>query len=45
MLDIRILEYLDLQARSPFSIWFEGLNAEAAAKVTTALYQVTTGSW
>lgn len=45
MLDIRILEYLDLQARSPFSIWFEGLNAEAAAKVTTALYQVTTGNW
>ena len=45
MADIRIIEYLDQRARSPFAAWFEGLNASAAAKVTAALYQVTVGNW
>ena len=42
---IRILEYLDLQARSPFAAWFEGLNAVASAKVAAALYQIASGNW
>ena len=38
MLEIR--EYQDRGGRSPFREWFDGLNAEAARKVTTALYRV-----
>ena len=45
MSDIRIIEYLDQQVRSPFAAWFEGLNAPAAAKITTALYQLAAGNW
>lgn len=45
MADIRIIEYLDQQSRSPFALWFEGLNAPAAAKVTAALYQTAAGNW
>ena len=41
MSSLRILEYLDPQARSPFAAWFEGLNAVAAAKATAAIYQLT----
>ena len=42
---IRVLEYVDAQARSPFAAWFDGLNAPAAAKITAVLYQLTTGNW
>ncbi len=42
---ISVREFLDLQARSPFAVWFEGLNAVAAAKVTAALYQMAAGNW
>ena len=45
MADIRIIEYLDQRARSPFAAWFEGLIAPAAAKVTATLYQVMAGNW
>ena len=45
MTDIRVLEYLDPQARSPFAAWFDGLNAVASAKVTAALYQLAAGNW
>lgn len=45
MPDVRILEYLDPQARSPFAAWFDRLNAVASAKVTTALYQLAAGNW
>ena len=45
MVDIRIIEYLDRQSRSPFAAWFEGLNAPAAAKVTAAIYQLASGNW
>lgn len=41
---IRILEYLDSEARSPYATWFEGLNAPAAAKVAAALYQLAAGN-
>lgn len=42
---IRVLEYLDLQSRSPFAAWFEGLNAAASAKVASALYQLAASNW
>lgn len=42
---LRIIEYLDQRGRSPFAAWFEGLNAEAAAKITAALYQVGESNW
>lgn len=42
---IRVVEYLDLQGKSPFARWFEGLNSEAAAKVTTALYRLAQGNF
>ena len=45
MADIRIIEYLDRQWRSPFALWFDGLNAPAAAKVTAAIYQIAAGNW
>lgn len=45
MPDVRILEYLDLRSRSPFAVWFEGLNAVASAKVASALYQFAAGNW
>lgn len=45
MPDVRVLEYLDLQARSPFAVCFDGLNAVASAKVTAALYQLAAGNW
>lgn len=45
MAEIRVLEYLDLQSRSPFAAWFEGLHAVASAKVATALYQLSAGNW
>lgn len=45
MPDIRVLEYLDPQTRSPFALWFDGLNAVASAKVTAALYQLAAGNW
>ena len=45
MAAIRILEYLDRAGRSPYAAWFDGLNAPAAAKVATALYQLTAGNW
>jgi putative addiction module killer protein len=45
MADIRIIEYLDRQSRSPFAAWFEGLNAPAAAKVPAAIYQLASGNW
>jgi putative component of toxin-antitoxin plasmid stabilization module len=42
---LRIVEFIDQRERSPFAAWFEGLSAEAAAKVTAALYQVGEGNW
>jgi len=45
MPDIRVVTYIDAAGRSDFSRWFEGLNAEAAAKVTTALYRLSQGNF
>ena len=33
---VEVQEYLDPTGRSPFAEWFDGLNAQAAAKVATA---------
>lgn len=32
MAEVRVLEYLDGQGRSPFAVWFDGLNATAAGR-------------
>lgn len=42
---VRVLEYLDPQGRSPYAKWFESLNAEAAAKVASALYRLAEGNF
>jgi hypothetical protein len=34
---VEIREYIDANGRSPFAKWFDGLNAQAAAKVTTRM--------
>lgn len=41
----RVLEYLDPLGRSPYAKWFDGLNAEAAAKVASALYRLADGNF
>jgi putative addiction module killer protein len=41
---LTLLEYLDDANRSPFGRWFDGLNAAAAARVTTALARVEQGN-
>ena len=43
MVDIR--EYHDRGGHSPLRDWFDRLNAEAARKVTTALYRVGLGNF
>ena len=45
MADIRVVEYLDVQGESRLARWFEDLNAEAAAKVTAALYRLGQGNF
>jgi len=43
--DVEILEYLDPAGRSPFALWFAGLNAVAAARVTVALTRLGNGNF
>lgn len=42
---VRVLEYLDLHGRSPYAKWFDGLNAEAAARIASALYRLADGNF
>lgn len=42
---VEIREYVDDAGRSPFGRWFDGLDATAAAKVTTALARVEQGNF
>jgi putative addiction module killer protein len=42
MIDVR--EYLDRQGRSPYKTWFDRLNAQAAAKVATAVTRLALGN-
>jgi putative addiction module killer protein len=41
----KIVEYVDLTGRRPFSVWLHRLDAVAAAKVTTALARLSQGKW
>jgi putative addiction module killer protein len=43
MIDVR--EYIDQAGRSPYADWFERLNAQAAAKVATALTRLAAGNF
>jgi putative addiction module killer protein len=43
MIDVR--EYNDREGRSPYAAWFDRLNAQAAAKVTTALTRLAAGNF
>jgi len=45
MAEVRVVVYIDAAGRSAFTRWFEELNSEAAAKVTTALYRLGQGSF
>ncbi len=41
---IEIREYVGTEGRSPYGKWFDGLNAQAAAKVATALVRMEQGN-
>ncbi|MCY4385557.1 MAG: type II toxin-antitoxin system RelE/ParE family toxin [Desulfurellaceae bacterium] len=41
---IEAREYIDAKGRSPFARWFNRLNAQAAAKVVTALVRMEQGN-
>jgi putative addiction module killer protein len=42
---VLVLEYLDARGRSPYAAWFDNLNANAAARVATALYRLEAGNF
>lgn len=42
---IRVLEYLDEAGRSPFSEWFDSLNAQAAVKVRRSVARMELGNF
>ena len=42
---IEVQEYVDLEGRSPYARWFDDLNAQAAAKVATALVRLEQGNF
>jgi putative addiction module killer protein len=41
---LTLVEYVDFAGKSPFGRWFAGLNAPAAARVSTALYRLEQGN-
>jgi putative addiction module killer protein len=41
---VTVLEYLDREGSSPFAAWFGGLDATAAAKVTTSVRRIELGN-
>ncbi len=41
---IEIREYLDTKDHSPYAKWFDGLNAQAAAKVVIAVTRMGCGN-
>jgi putative addiction module killer protein len=43
MLEIR--EYIDLDGRSPYAEWFNGLHAPAAAKIAVAVLRMEQGNF
>ncbi len=42
---IEVREYLDTKGNSPYAKWFARLNANAAAKVATAVYRMEQGNF
>ena len=42
---VEVLEYLDQNGCSPFADWFIGLDAQSAAKVSTAQTKLGLGNW
>jgi len=42
---ITIREYIDAKNHSPYAIWFNRLNAPAAAKIATALIRMEQGNF
>jgi putative addiction module killer protein len=42
---VRVLEYLDVQGRSPYVAWFDNLGASGAAKVAAAVYRFEAGNF
>lgn len=40
-----VLEYIDPLGRSPFGRWFDGLDPQVAAKITTALERIEQGNF
>jgi putative addiction module killer protein len=42
---IEVREYLDSGGRSLYATWFDSLNAEAAAKMTTAVTRISLGNF
>jgi putative addiction module killer protein len=42
---IEVREYLDSKGQSQYAKWFDDLNAEAAAKVTTAVTRISLGNF
>ena len=41
---MEIREFLDQQGRSPFGLWFQGLDPMAAVQVTTAMTRMSLGN-
>ncbi|MBV8361668.1 MAG: type II toxin-antitoxin system RelE/ParE family toxin [Deltaproteobacteria bacterium] len=41
---MEVREYLDRAGRSPYKLWFDRLNAQAAAKVATAVTRISLGN-
>lgn len=41
---VEVREYLCVDGRSPYGVWFDGLNAPAAAKVAIALIRMGQGN-
>ncbi|QEE46810.1 type II toxin-antitoxin system RelE/ParE family toxin [Rhizobium sp. WL3] len=42
---MEIREFLDGQGRSPFGLWFDGLDPLAAVKITTAITRMSLGNF
>ncbi|HVN63429.1 MAG TPA: type II toxin-antitoxin system RelE/ParE family toxin, partial [Candidatus Binataceae bacterium] len=45
LLLIEVLEYIDLGGQSPYRKWFDGLDAQAAAKVAIAIARIRQGNF
>ncbi|MGD1886488.1 MAG: type II toxin-antitoxin system RelE/ParE family toxin [Cohaesibacteraceae bacterium] len=41
---MKLVEYLDTTGGSPFASWFDGLDAQAAAKISVTLMRMEAGN-